>query len=82
MTDGLHIPGSFDRVSADEVGGEKVPRVKLVGGADGEMLDAAEVRVAGSVLEEVLRELRIANMHLSIISNHEIKSRDLSDGDH
>ena len=35
MVDGHSVPGVTDRYASDDVGGVKIPRVKLVLGADG-----------------------------------------------
>lgn len=72
MTDGLHLPGSFDRVSADDVGGLKVPRVKVVSGSDGVANDAgggAPLNTLDEYAPLILRELRILNLHLAKMSD-------------
>jgi len=75
--DGL---GTADIFAADDIGGVKTPRRKISVGEDGVANDASQsvpLPTEGTWQVAILKELRIMNFHLSILSDETIRHEDI-----
>ena len=74
-------PPSAEVIAADDVDGVKYQRMKLVTGADGEVIgDASDqypLPVRDHINAEILLELRKLNIYMSLILGQEVSDNDV-----